>query len=138
MTKSDYDKLLERAESQLPESVKTTARFEVPKVLGHLQGSKTVITNFIQIVNTLRRDPQHLLKFLLRELASPGNIDGNRLVLGRKISSKMINDKIQKYVENFVLCPDCKKPDTQIKKEDRVLTIKCMACGAKHPIKAKI
>jgi len=37
-----------------------------------------------------------------------------------------------------VLCPECKKPDTQLKKEDRITTIKCSACGAKHPVRAKI
>jgi len=41
-------------------------------------------------------------------------------------------------VNDFVLCPDCKKSDTKLQKEDRVTTAKCMACGAKHTVKAKI
>ena len=136
--KQDYKKLLGRAYKNLPEVKKESGRFETPKVKGHVQGNKTVIINFMTIVNVLRREPQHLLKYLLRELATPGNLEGQRLILGRKISSSLINSKIQQYVNDFVLCPECKKPDTQLKKEERVTTIKCMACGAKHPIKTKI
>lgn len=136
--KYDYKKLLGRAYKNLPKLKQETERFEIPQVKGHIQGNKTIINNFAAIANTLRREPQHLLKYLLRELATPGNLEGQRLILGRKISSSLINSKIKQYVNEFILCPECKKPDTQLKREERVMTIKCMACGAKHPIKTKI
>jgi translation initiation factor 2 subunit 2 len=134
----EYEKLLEKARSQLPESVLKKERFEIPKVKGHVQGNKTVIANFNQIVQDLRRDPQHLLKFLQRELATPGIIDGPRLILGRKLNSSLINQRIELYTKTFVLCQECNKPDTKMIKEDKVLSLKCTACGAKYPIKAKI
>lgn len=134
----DYEKLLDSAYKKLPKVDKVVERFEIPKVLGHIQGNKTVITNFFKIAGVLRRETPHFLKYLLRELATPGIIDGQRLVLGRKISSKLINTKVEQYANDFVLCPECKKPDTIIKKEDRILTLKCMACGARHTIKSKI
>ena len=61
-----------------------------------------------------------------------------RLILSRKISSTLINEKIQRYVNEFVLCSECKKPDTQLRKDNKVTTMKCMACGAKHPVRSKI
>lgn len=134
----DYEKLLDSTYKKLPKVDKVIERFEIPKVLGHIQGNKTIITNFFKIADIFGRDPQHLLKYLLRELATPGVIEGQRLVLGRKISSKLINNKIEQYANDFVLCPECKKPDTVLKKEERVLTIKCTACGAKHTVKSKI
>lgn len=134
----DYKELLKRARSKLPESVLTKERFEIPKVLGHIQGNKTVITNFLQVCNLFRRDPNHLLKYLQRELATPAHIDGPRLILGRRLSSSLINSKIQKYANESVLCSECGKPDTQLIKEDRITIIKCSACGAKHPLKTKI
>ena len=133
-----YEKLLERARSKLPEQSKSSDRFEIPPVKGHLQGNKTVITNFIQICDVFRRDPSHVLKYLLRELASSGYLDDTRLILGRKLNSALINAKIQRYAEDFVLCRECKKPDTTLFKEERVLMIKCAACGAKHTVKTKI
>jgi translation initiation factor 2 subunit 2 len=134
----DYEKLLERAQSKIPKKIQSKERFEIPKVKGHIEGTKTIITNFIPITSTLHRDPQHLLKYLLRELAAPGNIDGQRLILGKKINSAIINEKIEKYANEFVICKDCKKPDTEMVKEGRVLLLKCQACGAKHPIMSKI
>lgn len=134
----DYKKALENVYKNLPESILKKERFELPEAKIMIQGNKTIISNFTNIADQLQREPQHLLKFLLRELATPGNIDGPRLILGRKISANLINQKIGEYAKIFVLCPDCKKPDTKLIREDKVLLIKCMACGAKHPIKSKI
>jgi translation initiation factor 2 subunit 2 len=134
----NYETLLDRAEKNLPEKVIIKERFEMPKVKGRIEGNKTIITNFNQIVTILRRDQKHVLKYLLRELAAPGIIIGQRLSLGRKISSQLINAKLQKYANEFVICKDCKRPDTQILKEGKILVLKCTACGAKHPIKSKI
>ncbi len=134
----DYKKLLDDAYKHIPEKIKAIERFEIPKVKGHIQGNKTIISNFTAIADTLRREQSHLLKFLQRELATPAIIDGPRLVLGRKLSASLINTKVQQYTEVFVLCRECKKPDTQLTKEDRITIMKCTACGAKHPVRAKI
>jgi len=135
---NQYKELLSKAYKQIPESEKSSERFEIPKVQGHVEGNKTIITNFRAICSTLRREPEHLLKFLQHELATPGNIQDTRLILNRKLSSSLINEKLEKYVKDFVLCPECKKPDTQLRKDERITTIKCMACGAKQPIKTRI
>ena len=116
----------------------TKERFDIPKVTGHIQGNKTIISNFSAMCSLLRRLPEQLLKYLQRELATPAEIKGGRLELGRKISSMQINEKIVRYCQDFVLCKECGKPDTQLMKENRVLFMKCTACGAKHPVKAKI
>lgn len=132
----DYETLLERAYKKVPKSVLTKERFEVPKVTGHIEGNKTIITNFNQICDTLRREPNQILKYLQRELASPGSISGPRLILGRKIPSDLVNAKIQRYVTEFVICEECKKPDTKLERDNKILIKKCMACGARHPVNA--
>lgn len=134
----DYEKLLEKARKELPKKVLSHKRFDIPKVIGHIQGNRTIVNNFIKITSLLHREPSHLLKYLQRELATPAQIDGQRLILGRKISSNLINSKIEQYVHEFVLCNECKKPDTKLEKQDKILFKKCMACGAKHPIKSRI
>ena len=130
-----YEDLLKKAKAHLPEVKTSTERFEIPKVTGHIQGVKTVITNFSQICSVVRRDPSELLKYLQRELATPASLDGPRLVLGRKLPSQLINEKIVQFCKNFVLCRECGKPDTQLIKEDRITFMKCTACGAKQPVK---
>lgn len=133
-----YEELLKQAKKNLPKGLVEKARFEIPKVTGHIQGNKTIIENFSQICSTLQRGQEQLLKYLQRELATPAVIDGPRLVLGRKINSVSINEKIEKFAQEFVLCKECGKPDTKLIKEDKVLKKKCMACGAKQPIMSKI
>ena len=134
----DYANLLKKAKESLPEIQESKERFEIPKVSGHVQGNKTIINNFSNIVKILRRDQDKLLKYLQRELATPAVVDGQRLVLGRKISSEFINKKIEEFAKDFVLCKECGKPDTKIIKEERFLFLKCTACGARQPIKTKI
>lgn len=130
--------MLKQGRENLPESMKKSTRFEIPKVKGHVEGTKTIISNFHQIVDILRRPADQILKYLQRELATPAKIEGQRLIFGRKLTSALINAKIEQYAKEFVLCDDCGKPDTQLSKENNVLVKKCMACGAKRPIKSKI
>ncbi len=130
----DYEKLLNKAYETIKPVESKIDRFEIPKVEGHIEGNKTIITNFKQICNYLRRDLDHVLKFLLKELAAPGSMRGDRLILTRKISSSLINEKINQYAQTYVLCKECKKPDTEILREDRLMFLHCLACGAKKSI----
>jgi translation initiation factor 2 subunit 2 len=134
----DYSSLLKRAHELLPQKALTTERLEVPKVLGHIQGNKTIISNFHAIADVIGRPIEHLLKYLLKELATSGEITKNALILGTKIPASRINDKIQQYLKDFVICPECKRPDTKLEKDDNVTFIKCSACGAKHAVKVRI
>ncbi len=135
----DYKKLLEKAKKDMPKSVYEKERFEIPPVKGHIQGMKTRVSNLQQIANHLNRPIEHLLKYLLKELATPGKIEESGLVIfGRKFSAFDFNSKIKQYADKFVFCKECGKPDTEFLKENNIMFIKCMVCGAKHPIKSKI
>jgi len=134
----DYKELLKKGRERLPKSALHHERFEIPKIKGHIEGNKTVLTNFNEIVSAFGRESDHFLKFLLKGLATPGDLKGNRLILGRKLSSTQINEKIESYAKEFVLCKECKKPDTRIVKKDNVFFLQCLACGARHPIRNKI
>ncbi|MFC1741276.1 translation initiation factor IF-2 subunit beta [Nanoarchaeota archaeon] len=132
----DYSKMLKKARSEMPESVFESERFEIPKVKGHIQGNKTVISNFFIITDALRRPPEHVLKYILKELATPGNLTRSALMLGAKVPASRINEKIRKYASEYVLCPDCGKPDTKILSEGELSFMKCQACGSKHQVKS--
>ena len=134
----EYDQLLEKLYNEAKPIETATERFEIPKVKGHLEGTKTIITNFSEIIDALRRPKEHMLKFLLKELATPGKVEGGRLLLNRKLSSKLVNDKIERYAREFVICADCKKPDTELIKEHRIHFVHCLACGAKHKVRGEI
>lgn len=133
-----YEQLLEKAYSHVKVVEGSSERFEIPKVQGNVTGNNTFITNFVQIADYLRRDFQHLAKFLLKELAVSGRVDGPRLILKTKLNSAKVNEKIEKYAKEFVICPVCGKPDTEIVSEKGVKSKNCLACGAKSPIKYNV
>ncbi|RLJ02485.1 MAG: translation initiation factor IF-2 subunit beta [Candidatus Aenigmatarchaeota archaeon] len=96
-------------------------------------GNKTIISNFEQFCNSIRRDKKQVAKFLYKELATSGFVDRGRLILQTR--SPILEDKIQKYLKNFVYCHECGKPDTILQKEGRFYILKCEACGARRTIK---
>ena len=132
---SDYEDLLNRAIDQLPPEVFETKRFKIPRAYSDIQGNRTFIKNFKDVAERLNRDPQHLLKFLLRELGTAGNLEGGRAILQGKFTHYVINDRIEDYVYKYVICPECNRPDTKIIREDRIFLLKCLACGARAPVK---
>ena len=156
---TEYEKLLDEAYEKVKQVDTSNARFEIPKVEGLFEGRKTILTNFFQIASHLRRKPEHFQKFILKELAASGHAEGerlrgrqkislpnksraksggDRLILNMKVPSAKINQKIEQYVKEFVLCKECRKPDTELTKEDRLTFIHCLACGAKHSVRSKI
>lgn len=132
-----YQELLEQAYKKIKPIESKAGRFKVPEVNSRIQGNTTTITNFRQIATYLRRKPEHLEKFLEKELAAQGKLEKERLMLIRKIPANKIQEKLQVYVEKYVICKECGKPDTEILKEGNFFFIRCLACGAKHSI-AKI
>lgn len=134
----DYTEMLKRGREKLPDSALNHERFEIPKVRGHIQGNKTVISNFNEIVQLFNRESEHFLKFLLKELATPGDLQKTQLILGRKLSSGQINEKVESYAKEYVICKECKRPDTKLTKKDGIIFMQCQACGARHPLKSKI
>jgi len=133
----DYEKLLTSAYKDIKPIKHSGERFEIPKIEGHLEGTKTILTNLPQVASYLRRDINHLLRFLLKELATSGAIKQNRTILQRKINSQKINEKVEEYVKEFVLCKECNKPDSEIIKEKGFTFLHCLACGAKHSVRGK-
>jgi len=112
----DYKEMLKRARSQLPSEI-------------------LVIHNFKEVCDTLNRNPNHLLKFLSKELATAGTLQGARAMFQGRFTRQTIDRLIKRYVDEFVVCPVCKRPDTKIVKERRFYFILCEACGARSSIR---
>ncbi len=134
MAEDDYLALLDRAKNKLPENIEKHERFSIPEPEILQEGKTTTIRNFLDITDALRRDPQHLLQFLLRELGAPGNVEGRRAVLKAKLSAAQVAERISNYTDTFVICSECKLPDTRMTKEGRILVLECEACGAHRPV----
>jgi len=135
MVDLSYGEMLEKAYKELPPEVFRHERLEVPRASCTIAGSRTFLNNFKEICNVLNRDPTHLLRFLSREMATSGMIDGPRAIFQGKFECETFNRLIKRYMNEFVMCPICRRPDTKIIKEKRLHFLVCEACGAKSPVR---
>ncbi len=133
--KRDYREMLERAYAELPQQVEAYERFTVPRPdVRQVGRRRTVIMNFKEIADELRRDPEHLLKFLSGEMATLATFDGTRAVFQGRFGYDTIRNLLEIYTEKYVVCPVCKRPDTRIVREKRLWFLQCEACGARSSI----
>jgi translation initiation factor 2 subunit 2 len=133
---SEYEGLLKRLEGLLGNtSRKVVSRLEVPAPQIMWVGQRTIFRNFMEFPKALRRDPEKLLLYLNKELASAGYIAGERVIfLGRKEPSSF-GALIDRYVKDYVICPVCGSPDTRTEKSKKLGFLLCEACCARSSIK---
>ena len=132
----DYEKMVDRLYATLPEETKRHERFVMPQAESFVQGHKTIVRNFGSILKVIKRERKHLFKFLAKETATSAAIDdSNRLVLNGKFNREQVNKLVSDYISQFVLCPECKKPDTKVVEKQGVRMLKCEACGAISSVK---
>ena len=131
----NYEDLLKRARAEVPEVTLKKERLEMPNLYVSMVGMRTTISNFKEVAETLDRDPQHILKFLTREMATAATYHDGRAIFQGKFPRDTFERLLMRYMEAFVTCPVCKRPDTKIVKEKRLSFILCNACGAKSSVK---
>jgi translation initiation factor 2 subunit 2 len=131
----DYNELLKRACAQMPEVSAKRERLELPRIMMNTVGMRTIISNFKDIANALDRDPQHILKFLTREMATAATFHDSRAIFQGKFQRESFERLLNRYMESYVICPVCKRPDTRVVKDKRLSFLVCNACGAKSAIK---
>jgi translation initiation factor 2 subunit 2 len=132
--KYEYDTLLERIWGRLPDKLKKHERYELPEADAFIEGNVTIIRNYNEIVSALGRRPEHILKFLSKELAAPASIDGARAIIQRKLKKHVVDGKIRDYAKGYVICHECGRPDTKVSELEGQRIIKCEACGGWWPM----
>ncbi len=130
-----YDDLLSRCMCKIPNECREAGRFTMPKADVLIQGAKTMFVNFNDVAGCLRRDPKHMLKFFLKELATSSEEQDKKIVFQGRFPGPLMNRKLELYAKNYVMCPNCGKPDTKLLKSDRLEFLKCEACGNKSAVK---
>ncbi len=132
----NYEELLDIVLEQVPKAVFETSRFQVPEADISVAGNQTVLKNLRVITTALNREPEHLAKYLLRELAVAGVFKETQLVLQGKFPRGTVEEKIKRYIDEFVICKECKKPDTKLERLEKTTILRCEACGAKTSVRS--
>lgn len=135
MDEKEYLSLLDRAYLTIPEGFHETDRWKIPTARMEFEGKNSIIVNFKEIVDDIKRDEKHLFKAILNEVGTAGEVKGNKAILKGKQKQNTIDRLIKNYCERYVICETCGKPDTIILKEGRSHVLVCQACGTRHPVK---
>jgi translation initiation factor 2 subunit 2 len=138
MKKTVYEKLLKRIDGERSKnSAEIDSRFELPPVDVMWEGQRTYLRNFSDFPKIMRRDSAKLLQYLSKEFAVPAErIGDSAMFVGRRDPDDFTR-LLKIYVNEYIMCPTCKSPDTRTEKDKRISFLICEACGAKSTIKGK-
>jgi len=130
----DYESSLDRAMDSVPEIDSSGERLSVADAQAQKDGAFTRLTNLEEIADTLSRTPDHLHRFVQRELGTNGKLEEGVGRYNGNFSGSDFDTAIQEYIETYVLCGECGLPDTRLVTEDRTPMLRCDACGAFRPV----
>ncbi len=130
-----YEEMLDRAYLSIPKEALKHERFVIPKADSMIQGKKTFVKGFSNLIKEMRRDKKHFLKYLTKETGTSVTESGQNININGKIGAIKLNKIIEDYFTQFVLCSECSKPDTKIISQNGIKFMKCEACGAITPVK---
>lgn len=115
-------------------------RYKMPSVVGKIEGKgngiKTVVVNISDLALSLHRDAGEVNKFFGCEMGAQTtyNEADDRAVVNGAHTDTELQQCVHKYIEKFVLCPNCGLPETEYKIKQGTIWHRCAACGAKDMV----
>jgi len=118
-------------------------RYKMPKIQAKVEGRgngiKTCLLNVNEVAFSLNREAPEVTKFFGCELGSQTAYSKEddskaRALVNGAHSTQDLQSHLSKYIENYVLCKQCKLPETYYKIKAGIISQKCQACGAKDPV----
>jgi len=115
-------------------------RYKMPAVLGKIEGKgngiKTVLINISPLALSLHRSPGEVTKHFGCELGAQTtyNESTDRAVVNGAHTDAVLQGTVHKYIQEFVLCPNCGLPETNYSFKNGCVLHRCMACGAKEMV----
>jgi translation initiation factor 2 beta subunit (eIF-2beta)/eIF-5 len=101
-------------------------RYQMPVVDCHYQGRKTIICNLKALGKSLAR-PEHILLSFWSQTLGCGKVKNG---LNGQHSKKTLQDTLQLFIADYVLCSSCSNPETELYAFSKVSVEKsCKACG---------
>lgn len=111
-------------------------RYKMPAILTKIEGNgngiKTVFPNIREVCGKLARPAEILNKYFGYELGAQSTFlkqDEKFLVMG-SFDQQRVQDKVYEFVSRFVLCKECRNPETTpFAKSKTKLVMSCKSCG---------
>jgi len=110
-------------------------RYKMPKMItkveGRGNGIKTRLVNMYDVGKALHRDPAYVTKFFGCELGAQSKISEKNLeyIVNGNHDTKKFEDLLDVFIDKYVLCPNCKLPETDLSVKKESIFSTCNACG---------
>ena len=132
-----YEDQLDRALDAVPDLATDEDRLSVPDPSVQRDGAFTRLVNLPTIADALSRDAEHLHRAIQRELGTNGQWTGSQARYNGTFTEGDFAAALESYVEEYVTCSECGRPDTRLVTEDRNQMLRCTACGAFRPVRKR-
>ena len=97
--------------------------------------TKSSWVNFKEQSEALKRDPTHILDYFLSELGCTGNLGANNeMILTGGFQEKIFARMIKRYMNEYVVCQNCKSMDTKFERKDRLTWLRCDKCKSSRVV----
>lgn len=126
-------------------------RYKMPeiqvKIEGRGNGIKTIFTNVNDVSKSLNRNTEYVIKWFGYELGSQSTYNKETKIYsinGCHDDLNKLQTILNQFIKKYVLCPNCKLPETYLKVINNNIESNCNACGAvkilndNHKIKSVI
>lgn len=106
------------------------------KIEGKGNGIKTVVANLPSVAQSLARPPSYIIKFFGFELGAQTNTNpkDDRWIINGAHQSDKLQESLDIFINKFVLCKDCKNPETEFVVKDGRILLDCKACGQRTAV----
>lgn len=115
-------------------------RYKMPTVVAKIEGKgngiKTVIVNVSDLALALHREAGEVNKFFGCEIGAQTKYSekDDKAIVNGAHTDQLLQSCVHKYIEGFVLCPNCKLPETDYKIKNGGIFHRCKACGHKEMV----
>ena len=115
-------------------------RYKMPRMMAKVEGRgngiKTLLVNVNDVGLSLNREPAEVTKFFGCELGAQTifSAETDRAIVNGAHTAQDLQVHLSRYIENFVLCTNCRLPETHYKIKSGIISQKCLACGHKETV----
>lgn len=106
------------------------------KIEGKGNGIKTVVANLPSVAQSLARPPAYIIKYFGFELGAQTNTNpkDDRWIINGAHQADKLQESLDGFINKFVLCKDCKNPETEFVIKDGRILLDCKACGQRTQV----
>lgn len=100
-------------------------RYKMALLQTQKEKTSTVILNLDVVASDMNIDVNLIIQYIKNRLGILIKTQNKRLIIPNSVDIDKLKDTLYEFIEYFILCPNCRLPETDINTKNHV----CRACG---------